>query len=131
MKTYVIVNAVVQYKNKYLIGKRAPTKRFAPNVWEFITGFIGDKESAEDCILRELEEETRLKGKIIKSGLPYYAKDMGDFWVIIPFMIEADDNRAVISLKNHSELKWVSKEGLLEYPDLSNDIKEMKIRGLI
>lgn len=44
--THVITLAVVKYKDKFLIGKRAKTKKFAPDKWEFISGFIDTSETA-------------------------------------------------------------------------------------
>lgn len=55
MKTFVIAQAIVKYKGKYLIGKRSKGKEFSPNIYEFISGFIEEKESAEDAILREVK----------------------------------------------------------------------------
>ena len=60
-KTYIITSAVVKFKDKFLIGKRTATKKFAPNKWEFISGFVDSPESVEEIILRELREETGLK----------------------------------------------------------------------
>ena len=40
MKTYVITTAVIRSENKFLIARGAKTKKFAPNQWEFIAGFM-------------------------------------------------------------------------------------------
>ena len=131
MNTHVITSAVIKYKNKYLIGKRAETKKSAPNQWEFISGFIDTKETAEEIILRELKEETSLKGKIVKSGSPYFVEDKEAHWVIIPFLIEVANSNFILNPADHSELKWVAKEELLDYKELRTDIQKLKNSNFI
>ena len=48
--------AIVQYKDTYLMESRADSDR-----WAFIGGAMEPEESLEDCILREILEETGLK----------------------------------------------------------------------
>jgi len=64
MKTYPIAIGIVKLKDKILILKRSKTRRCSPNLWEFASGFIKEGESAEETILREVKEETSLKGKL-------------------------------------------------------------------
>jgi 8-oxo-dGTP pyrophosphatase MutT (NUDIX family) len=131
MKTYVIASAIVKHKNEYLIGRRAKTKRFGAEKWEFISGFIEEKEPVEETILKEVREETSLGGAILKSGDPYIAEDKEARWLIIPFLIEAGSNKIVLNKKDHSELKWVSSKQLDNYADLTEDVKQFKKRGFL
>lgn len=131
MKTYVICLAVVKSGETYLIGKRAKTKKFAPNKWEFISGFIEKDESIEETILRELEEETKLNGKLVKSANPYVIIDEEARWITISFLIEVSNNNFTISKKDHSELKWLTKEELNNYPDLKSDIMKLKEANIL
>ena len=105
MKTYTIASAIIKYKDKYLIGKRAANKKFYPNIWELISGFIEEKEPAEETILREIKEETKVKAKLIKTADPYIIKVTNERWIIIPFLLEAKDNSFKLNKKDHSELK--------------------------
>jgi NADH pyrophosphatase NudC (nudix superfamily) len=86
MKTYPIVIGVIQFRDKILLLKRSKSKRYSPNLWEFVSGFLKGGESAEEAVLREIKEETNLKVKIIKSGKPFEAKDIWGRWIIIPFL---------------------------------------------
>ncbi len=126
MKTYVITTALVIYNNKYLIAKRSLNKQFSPNKWEFISGFIEEKESAEETILKELEEETSLKGQIIKSANPYITEDNEARWIILPYLIEANSANVKRNEQDHSEMKWATKEELDNYQDLQNDLIKLK-----
>lgn len=131
MKTYTVASAIIKYKDKYLIGKRATNKKFYPNVWELISGFIEEKEPAEETILREIKEETKVKAKLIKTADPYIIKVVNERWIIIPFLLEAKNNSFKLNKKDHSELKWVSLEELSQITELKEDIKQLKIRGLL
>ncbi len=131
MKSYVITTAVVRYKDKYLIGKRAISKKFASNKWEFISGFVDTSESVEEIILRELYEETKLKGKIVKSADPYINQDEEAKWIIIPYLVEVNTSNFVVNKKDHSELKLLSTNELNNYEELAGDIEQLKIRGLL
>jgi len=131
MKTYVIASAIIKNNDKFLIAKRASTKKFAPDKWEFISGFIDTKESAEEIILRELQEELRVQGKIEFQGQPYQITDKEAQWIIIPFIINISSTKLTINPAEHSEIKWVSSDDLSNYPDLSQDIKELKKQGIL
>ena len=53
--------AIIQYRNTYLMESRADSDR-----WAFIGGAMEPEESLEDCILREMREET---GLVVAPGL--------------------------------------------------------------
>lgn len=122
--------ALVKYKNKYLIGKRSSEKKFAPDTWEFISGFVEEKETAEDNILKELKEEVNLTGRIIKSPDVYSGKVKEQRWIVIPFLIEADSDKLTLNKEDHSDLKWVSQEELVNYSELKDDVHHFKQAGL-
>lgn len=130
MRTYIIALGVIKYKNKYLIGKRSKNKKFSPNKYEFISGFIEEKEPAENTILKELQDETKLNGRIINTSNPYIIQEK-DRWITIPFLIESNSEKFIINNEDHSELLWVSKEELEHYSDLKEDLIQLKNRNLI
>ena len=131
MKTYTIAVSLVKYKDKYLIGKRSPNKRFDPNVWEFLSGFVEEKESAEETILKELKDEVNLSGKIIKSAEPWTIKVEDERWVMIPFSIEVNSDKFEINAEDHSELKWVSNKELDSYGAIKEETNNFRKAGLL
>ncbi len=100
METRVIITAMIKYKNKYLIAKRSSEKKFAPNQWEFISGFVDTNETSETIILRELKEELNIQGKIMKYGNPYVIKDKDGRWIILPYLIKVNDEKFRINKKD-------------------------------
>ncbi len=130
-KTYVVAVAIVEFRGRFLIAKRAATKKFAPGQWEFISGFIDTKESAEEIILRELKEEVSLDGEVINTTNPFCTEDEEGRWVILPFKVAASNDDADAKSEDHSELKWVVREELAQYPDLKDFLDKREIQTLL
>ncbi len=131
MLTYVIATALVQYNDKYLIAKRASTKKFSPNEWEFISGFIEEKETLEETILREIFEETSLKGKILATSSPFVIIDNVGRWIVIPYIVQSESDIIQLNAKDHSEYLWVKKVELKNYKDLCPFITGLKEAKLL
>src|SRR3989344_3323483 len=131
METRIIVSAVVKHKNKYLIAKRAASKKFAPNKWEFISVFVDTSESSEEIILRELKEELNINGKIMKKAEPYLIIDKEARWVVVPFLISVKDETFKLNKKDHSEARFVNIKEFNNYKNLANDFRELKKRKMI
>jgi 8-oxo-dGTP diphosphatase len=118
MQTFAIASALVVHDGKILIAKRAATKASAPGQWEIISGFLDTKEPIEELILRELREETGMRGEITNRGEPYAHTDEEARWIIIPFLIKTKDHDTTLNPGDHSELKWILPEEMEQYPDL-------------
>lgn len=96
MKTYSTVHGVATNgKGEYLILQRGDN-RTNPGSWNVVTGYIHERESAEEAALRELKEETNLDGEIVKTAEPFW-RDNGDTrWIMVSSLIQ---------VKNVSEMK--------------------------
>lgn|SRR3989338_10145579 len=130
MKTLVIVTALIKYKDKYLIAKRAPEKRFSPNQWEFISGFIEEKEPAEETIIREIKEETYLKGKIVATSSPFTLNDSEARWIVVSYLVSVEPYAIKLNPEDHSEYCWATRKELAKYRDLHpyiDGFKEVKL----
>src|SRR3989344_9224133 len=111
MKTYITVHAVaVNGKNEYLVLQRAK-HRISPDTWNCVTGYILDRESAEEAALRELKEETNLEGKIIKTTEPYWVNDKDVRWVVIPSVIKIEDaSKLKIDMTESQCYRWIKAD---------------------
>jgi 8-oxo-dGTP diphosphatase len=110
MKTFATVHAVARNsEGKYLILQRAQ-HRTNPGKWNFITGYIKEKESAEDAALRELKEETNLEGEIIKTTLPWWRDHEDKRFIIVTSLIQVTNESSLIVDQNESQAyKWISQ----------------------
>ena len=91
MKTYATVHVIARNsKGEFLILQRA-IHRTNPGTWNCITGYMQERESAEDAALRELKEETNLEGTLIMTGDPHWSNYDGTKYIIVTSLVEIDD----------------------------------------
>lgn len=111
MKTFTTIHAVARNsEGKHLILQRAQ-HRTNPGKWNFITGYLKERESAEDAALRELKEETNLEGKIIKTTLPWWRDHQDERFIIVTSLIEISNESDLIIDPNESQAyQWVSPD---------------------
>lgn len=131
MNTYVIAVALIRFAGKYLVAKRAPTKKFAPGEWEFISGFMDAPGTVEENIMREIKEETGLDGKIVRAGKAFEAEDGYGRWVIVPYLVDAKSGSFKANEGDHSEMKWVDKKEFANIPELKDYLEKDRIHELI
>jgi 8-oxo-dGTP diphosphatase len=61
---YVGVHGVIASRGRMLVLKRAPATSYQPGSWDLPGGHLALGESFEDCLLREIKEETGLDAAI-------------------------------------------------------------------
>jgi 8-oxo-dGTP diphosphatase len=108
----VVAAIIVNNENKILIAKRKASLKYG-GLWEFPGGKVEQREAYEDTAIRELKEEMDIDIQILE----YFGETISDqqdksikligFKCII---INGD-----ITLTDHDEYKWVSKDELINY----------------
>ena len=131
MKTYFVVTGVVKNKDKVLILKKGKDDYNYPNKWSFCSGYVKEFESAEDTVIREIKEETGLRGRIIKKGRLFQKDDkkLGKIWVIMSFLCEVKSNKVKLDHEN-SIYKWIDHKDMNKYPTVPGLRKDLKVLGL-
>ena len=130
-KTYATVVGVVKFGEKILILKRNPNRHSSPNKWQPVSGFIGEREAAEDAALREVKEETGLDGKITNSGKVFEVIDDWGRWIIATFLISVNSEKVKIDKKEHSEYKWIKPKEISKFDCVAGIEKDLKSVGLL
>lgn len=113
-----IVRISPENKPEYLVIKRSDNSNLYPSVWQVITGWIDNGETAIQTALREVQEETGLN-PIKICTIPYVAsffnpiRDLVQFAPVFGMMV---DNNAHVKLSvEHSEFKWLNFENCLDF----------------
>ena len=95
--------------------------------WKFPKGHLEDKESMQDGALREVEEETGIKAKIIsKVGDSKYTltyKNEKFFKIVSFFLMEYVSGNLKPQVGEIEEVKWFSPEEALKILSFSADKK--------
>lgn len=107
----VVVIGIVRRNNTFLLTKRdEPTSR-AHGKWQFPGGGLEYKEKVEDCLVRELKEETGVSVRSYRL-LPTLFQSIRSGWHgILPTYVCVIDDDAVITLNHEaSEYAWLTLE---------------------
>lgn len=95
--------AIIQQKHTFLAVQRGPESSH-PFQWEFPGGKIDPEETAEQCIIREIQEELDVEIEII-SKLNSVRFDYGSKQIhLIPFVCKIVSGE--IRLTEHLDLQW-------------------------
>jgi 8-oxo-dGTP pyrophosphatase MutT (NUDIX family) len=131
MKTYATVIGVVQYKKQILILKRTPTRHSSPSLWQPVSGYLGERESAEEAVLREVKEETGLDGEITKSGKVFEVTDKYGRWIILTYLVKVTNDKVKIDPKEHSDYEWIRPQDYKNFKCVKGVKEDLKSVGLI
>lgn len=108
--TYYTVAAIACNKNKYLILRRAKGRK-NEGEWNSVTGYVKEGEEIGNAALRELKEETNLKGKLIKVGNPFVFHFPERDIIVTACLIEVYNiSNFNLDLEEHNKFEWVSRE---------------------
>lgn len=131
IKTYTCVIGVVKFKDKILLLKRAPTRKMSPNKWQPPSGYIKEKEAAEDAVLREVKEETGIDGHIAKAGKTIVITDRWGRWVDILFLINTKSTDVKIDREEHSDWIWLKPKEISNYNLVKGVREDLEAFGLL
>ncbi len=129
IKTYATVIGVVQHRNNILLLRRSFSRSSSPNKWQPVSGYIKEKEAAEDAVLREVKEETGLAGKIVKKGEVFEVTDKWGRWVIMVFLVRVRGAKVCIDTNEHSEFVWINPKDINKYDLVAGVEKDLKVLG--
>ncbi len=105
----------------YLALRRGSTDPLYPGLWQAITGTIEPSETAINCAIREIREETGLIPKQVWT-IPFVAvffdpyKDEVNASPI--FGVTVDFNQQISISGEHDDYKWLSLEQFIEVVEL-------------
>ncbi len=120
--------AVPEKEGKFLLLKRSE-ENSSSGEWTFPGGKIEENETGREAAVRELKEETGLKGEISDSGDNYIGEGELGLWKIYPFQVKVDSKKVELDYE-HSEFKWLSLRELKDHETMGR-LKSLKALNLI
>ena len=106
----------IQREGQYLMLHRVKKKNDVnQDKWVGIGGKFEDKESPEDCLLREVQEETGLTlTRYAYRGLVTFVSDQWETEYM--HLFTADEFRGEIGPCDEGDLEWVDKDKVKDLP---------------
>jgi 8-oxo-dGTP diphosphatase len=126
MKFEVAVKGIIRKGGKILVLRRSIDDDHKPGVWETVGGGIDRKNTPQNALKREVEEETGLKVKILEPFNAFsFKKDTGEFKIGITFLCDYAGGKVKLS-KEHIDYKWIKPSefaNMKTLPSLHREIK--------
>lgn len=130
VKTYATVIGVVQNGGKILLLKRTSTRHTSSNKWQPVSGYLGEREAAEEAVLREVKEETGLAGTIIRAGKIFEVTDDWGHWVVIPFLVKVESKKVQFDPREHSEVIWIKPDEITRFDLVAGVERDLAAVGI-
>jgi 8-oxo-dGTP diphosphatase len=126
---WVGVHGVIARGGKLLVLRRAPSMSYMPNTWDLPGGHLVSGESFEECLAREVEEETGLA--ISAPRLLGIHNSVGLYLQAIFTCAIAGDARDIrLRAHEHVEARWVAATELAQL-ELIPYLEGVQRRGLL
>jgi len=112
MKFKKVIAAIIRKDGKYLIAQRAKRDNLYGK-WEFPGGKLEGNETEQECLARELFEELSVRAEIGIYFCSSYFEHNGFSYEMRVYFVDIFFNEFI--LHEHSQIKWVEKNELVNY----------------
>ena len=125
VKIIPVVCAIIEQDGLVLCALRSEQMSL-PEKWEFPGGKLELNELPEEALIREINEELNIEIKIIEAlPIAEHAYVPEKIIQLIPYRCSIVDNERPIATE-HSELRWVKRDELLQLDWAEADIPIVK-----
>ena len=131
--TFLRVKGIIKKDDRYLLLKSWVDDRIPdPFVWEFIDAEVNHGEAPDDTVLRAINEQLSVEGKIEKIEYTWSSM-LGDTHCVgiayICSIAEADEANIVLS-EEFGEWIWVTRAEIPEYIENQYVLKDLEGKAL-
>jgi len=122
-ENHFVINAshgLIKKDDKYLVTHRAGDKNFMPNLWDIPGGTIEFGEHSLDALIREIDEETKIKVKVGNLIFVYdFMSNPKRHQFQLVFECDYLSGEVVLSPREHQEYRWVTLEEMKDLPKIA------------
>jgi 8-oxo-dGTP diphosphatase len=124
------VHGVIEDRGKILVLKRAPSMIYKPGAWDLPGGHLAANETFEECLAREVTEETGLTIEIVR--LLCANKAPGPYIQLIFACVLSGEARDVtLQAHEHAEWRWTTRAEILQLGELIPYLEQIIARGIL
>jgi len=122
-QNHFVINAahgLIKNGDKYLITLRAADKNYMPNLWDIPGGTIEFGEHPVEALIREIDEETKIKVKVGNLILVYdfvSGEKRHQFQMV--FTCDYLLGEVILNPREHQEYRWVTLEEMEQLPKIA------------
>jgi 8-oxo-dGTP pyrophosphatase MutT (NUDIX family) len=102
-----VVGAVLRKRGQVLLCLRSRNRPVYPGVWDIPGGHLEKSESAEQGLMRELQEELGIQPDIPIGG-PWITRQVGGFELSVFIIDRWQGEPQNLAVHEHDEVRWVS-----------------------
>jgi 8-oxo-dGTP diphosphatase len=127
---WIGVHGVIEDRGKLLVLRRAPSMIYKPGAWDLPGGHLAANETFEECLAREVAEETGLEIEIVrllgvnKTPGPY----VQIFYACRP---SGAQREATVRSHEHSQSRWVTVSEIAELGERIPYLDQIIARGML
>lgn len=128
---WIGVHGVIAHERRILVLRRAARMSYRPGSWDLPGGHLALGEDFEDCLAREVAEETGLE--IALERLLGVHKPVAEPYVQLLYACRPVDPRRepIPRPDEHDEARWVTLEELRRIPNLIPYLEGILGRGIL
>ena len=124
-KLFLAIKAFIVHNGKVLIVRESPKNPVGtnPNKYDVVGGRLEPGERFDECLMREIKEETGLS-VVIKQ--PFVVNEWrpvvrGEHWQIVGVFFECVAESDAVQLStDHDDYKWIDPKDYKKYPLIEN-----------
>lgn len=107
----ILAGAATVHDGSFLLLRRSARESFLPRAWGIPAGQVLPAEDPSDACLRELHEETGLRGEVIELiGYSTFQSKRADTElsnVQLNFLVYVSDRRVTLNRNSHCDACWI------------------------
>jgi len=131
----LVITAIIVNKKtkKFLIVKRSKDSDIHPGLWVFPGGILEDFETIDQCLKREIKEETELEIEDKKNYISNYIynRPNGESTLGLCFLVFTDEDKIKLN-KELEDFKWITSKEFNNYKHIPElDIEIVKAYKII